>query len=299
MKTVILAGIDNLVFQATDMLNPAEYKLIGYATTIEEAWNVYDENGNLIESVEQLPIMPLAAAVEFEPDAIILAAGNRDDEENLRFMLFRINYKGEVISLYDFFKGFSFKTAAIRKLAWRLDELGVPGAIADLGCNRGDISWQMNAMMPERKLYLFDTFTGYDERDIAVEKENGYSSANIGDYRLSSRENEVLEMRILGRMPYPDMVEIRKGWFPETAYNLEDEQYAMVHIDARLYNPTYSGIQYFFSRMSKGGVIILSNYEDGTSCGVKDAVADLEARYGAFLMVPLCDLSGSVVIIRP
>ncbi len=220
MKTVILAGLDNLVFFAADLLNPARWKLTGFATPIAPAWNIYDENGAVREVIDEIPVMPLDAAVTYEPDCIMLASGNPEDEEKLKYLLFRSDYRGEVVSLYDFFSGVSPRTAAIRKLSWRLSELGIEGATADLGCYRGDISWQMNALMPERKLYLYDTFTGYDSRDVAKELEDGYSDVKANDYSFSAKELENVEQVLLCRMPYPEKVIIRKGWFPESAFAL-------------------------------------------------------------------------------
>ena len=34
-------------------------------------------------------------------------------------------------------------------------------------------------------------------------------------------------------------------------------QYALVHLDADLYSPQFSGLQYFYPRMTPGGVIII------------------------------------------
>lgn len=299
MKTVILAGLDNLVFAMTDVLNPKNMKLVGIASEIKEAWNIYDEDGTLLEEIKELPIMPLETAVTYESDCMVLVAGNKEDEEALKYMVYRTGYQGEVLSLFDISEEFALKTSVLRRVSRRLDELGVEGAIADLGAYRGDISWQMNAMMPERKLYLFDTFTGYDERDVAKEQQLQLSEAQAGTYSLSNNELEHLNERILGRMPYADMVEIRPGWFPETAFDLEDEKYAMVHMDTGLYAPTYSGIQYFFPRMSKGGVILVSGYTNGKSQSVCQAVRDLEEKYGAFLITPLCDIDGTIMIMRP
>lgn len=299
MKTVILAGLDNLAFAAADLLNPKELKLIGFAVTIEQAWNIYDKDGNVKEQIEEMPVMPIEAAVGLEPDIIVLASGTAEEDEALKYMIYRTDYRGEVTSLFEFFQGFSLKTAAIRKMVWRIDRLGIEGAAADLGAYRGDISWQLNALMPDRKLYLFDTFTGYDARDIAKEREQNLSDAKVGDYAFSPREYENLQERILSRMPYRENVVIRQGWFPETAFDLEDEKYALVHMDTGLYNPTYSGIQYFFSRLSKGGVIFVSGYENGKNESVRQAIHDLEVRYGAFLITPLCDLEGTVIITHP
>lgn len=299
MKTVVLAGLDNLVFTASDLLNPAELKLVGYATPIKEAWNIYDKSGNVIEEVEEMPIMPLEAAVQLESDVIVLAAASQEDEEQLKYAIFRTGYLGEVRSLYEYYKDFSVKTAALRKIAWRLRELGVEGVAADLGCGYGEISWQMNALMPERKLYLFDTFTGYDERDVFKEHQLGNVEVEAGKYAFSDREQQKAESLLLDRMPYPESVIVKKGWFPESALDLEKETYALVYMDTGLYAPTFSGIQYFFSRLSRGGMIVLSGYEDGKRRSVHQAIEDLEKQYGAFLITPLCDLDGTIVITRP
>ena len=295
---MIIAGIDNLAFTAADLLDPREYKLIGFGTPIRAAWNVYDESGNILDNIEDMPVMPLEAVASFDPELIVLAADNDEDDEKLKYQLFSADYQGEVVSLREFYKGFSLKTAAIRKLAWRLDSLGIEGSAADLGCYRGDVSWQMNALMPDRKLYLFDTFTGYDNRDIVKERELGLSDAKAGEFALSPLELKSFEDRLLGRMPYEEQVTIVKGWFPETAFDLEDT-FALVHIDTGLYQPTYTGLQYFFPRMEKGGVILVSGYENGRSRSVRQAVDDLEAEYGAFLITPLCDIDGTIMITRP
>ena len=299
MKTIILAGLDNLVFSATDLINPRENKIIGIACEIKEAWNVYDENGTLKEDIDELPIMPIEAAAEFDPDCMITVAASAEDEDVLTHLICRTNYRGDVVSLFSAAQTFSPKTAALRRLSRRMERLCVEGAVADLGTGYGDVAWQLNAMMPERKLYLFDTFSGYDKRDTDWERQLGLSEAQPGECGLTEYEREHYRDRLLGRMPYEDMVEIREGWFPETAYDLESERYALVHIDTGLYAPTYSGIQYFLPRMNRGGVILVSGYTDGKTQSVYRAVCDLEEKYGAFLITPLCDIEGTIVIVRP
>lgn len=51
--------------------------------------------------------------------------------------------------------------------------------------------------------------------------------------------------------------------------------------------------------MSKGGVILVSGYEDGKRESVRLAIQDLEKKYGAFLMLPIADYEGSIAILRP
>ena len=91
----------------------------------------------------------------------------------------------------------------------------------------------------------------------------------------------------------------KNGWFPETAFDLEDEKFALVYMDACLYQPTFTGLEFFFPRMSQGGVILLNGYENVTYGGIHKAVEDMEAKYGAFLILPVGDLLGSVMIVHP
>ena len=44
----------------------------------------------------------------------------------------------------------------------------------------------MNRLFPERKLYLFDTFEGFDQRDIDVELDHGFSRAQAGGFNDTS-----------------------------------------------------------------------------------------------------------------
>ena len=43
----------------------------------------------------------------------------------------------------------------------------VPGAAAELGVFRGDFARHINRLLPERKLYLFDSFQGFEEKSGA------------------------------------------------------------------------------------------------------------------------------------
>lgn len=61
------------------------------------------------------------------------------------------------------------------------------------------------------------------------------------------------------KMSNPEMVQIRKGFFPETAKNI-DEQFAFVNLDFDLYAPTLAGLEFFWPRMSNGGVILVHDY---------------------------------------
>ena len=298
MKKALIIGTDDFIYSVQDFVNPKEMKLIGFGTTVEEEWNVFDENGDIKASIDEMPIMPIDLAAGYDPDVIIAAAQTEEQNDQLKYMLFRISFQKDVIFVRDIMDSFSARGAFLRRTSARISSLGIEGDVAELGCYRGDTAWQLNALFPDRKIFLFDTFIGADPRDIAIEKKMESSSAIPGGPYAFVEPEKMIE-KIMERMPQKEVVTIRNGYFPETALDLEDEKFAFVHIDTELYQPTKAGIEFFYPRMSKGGSILLTGYGSANFSGVRDAVRDLEEKYGAFLMVPIGDLAGSVCIVIP
>ena len=76
--------------------------------------------------------------------------------------------------------------------------IDVPGAMAELGVFRGEFAAAMNALLPERRLYLFDTFAGFDPAEAAPE---GLAAAH---------ENASAEA-VLQRLPYAERAIVRRA----------------------------------------------------------------------------------------
>jgi O-methyltransferase len=73
-------------------------------------------------------------------------------------------------------------------------------------------------------------------------------------------------------------------------------QLSLVNLDADLYNPTKKGLEYFYPRLSPGGVIIVHDYNfkwPGIKKAVDEFVSTIPERP---VMVP--DMEGSVMIVR-
>ena len=164
-------------------------------------------------------------------------------------------------------------------------ELGaVPGAMAELGVFRGEFAAAMNALLPERRLYLFDTFAGFDPAESAPE---GLAAAH---------ENASAEA-VLRRLPRAETADIRAGRFPATAAGLENERFALVSLDADLEESTLAGLRWFVPRMEQGGYLLLHDWNHPGLPGVREALARYEAETGQRLAgVPLCDITGTLVI---
>ena len=142
------------------------------------------------------------------------------------------------------------------------------GSVAECGVWRGEYAKYINYFFPDRTLYLFDTFSGFSEGDVAIDKKNSVGS----DRDTSCFENTSVEY-VRSKLPSPNKAEFRMGHFPETAEGLEQERFVFVRLDMDLYQPTLEGLKVFYPLLSPGGIIMIHDYFDyyGWS-GVKKAV---------------------------
>lgn len=284
MKTIIILGAGQFGRAARLLLNTGRLQLLAYGDNNPALWNTVLD-GVLVCSVEQ--------AVSMSPDLLMIGVTDQARTDALRRQALQAGFRGSFLLLGDLYAQFDIRSATMLRLAERILQKQVPGAAAELGVYKGDLAWKLNALFPDRPLYLFDTFEGFDARDIAAETSSGYSRAAEGDFADTSAE------AVLARLPHPERAILRKGFFPETAAGLSDVRYAFVSLDADLYAPILAGLEYFYPRLNPGGIILLHDYNNGRFKGAKQAVADYEAAHQSLPLVPLCDLHGTAVILRP
>jgi len=161
-------------------------------------------------------------------------------------------------------------------------ERGIAGSIAECGVFQGEFACELNRVFPDKRLYLFDTFSGFDKRDMELEFEKQYSKLKAGHFNITNEE------LVLGKLPNPKMCVVRKGYFPETARDI-DELFCLVNLDFDLYNPTLAGLEFFYPRMVKGGVILVHDYFSTAYRGVRDAVRDFESATDDIHFIPIGD----------
>lgn len=168
---------------------------------------------------------------------------------------------------------------------------GVPGAAAELGVYKGAFARCINKLMPERTLYLFDTFEGFDSAEASRELQ----ADNCGEAFVAAHRNTAAEA-VRSSMPHPESTVIMQGLFPGSLNGLE-ERFAFVSIDADFEESVFEGLKYFVPRMNEGGYIFLHDYNSHELTGVRKAVK----RYGALTgkrlkAVPLCDVNGTLAM---
>lgn len=161
----------------------------------------------------------------------------------------------------------------------------IPGAAAELGVYRGFFARCVNQLLPERTLYLFDSFEGFAEDACASES-----------FQAAHR-NTAMD-KVLSIMPHPEKITLKPGFFPESLEGLE-ERFCLVSLDVDFYQATLDGLEYFWPRLEKGGYLLLHDWGSPKLPGVALALADYETQTGTSLpAVPLCDVGGTLILCK-
>ncbi len=181
------------------------------------------------------------------------------------------------------------RSATLELMSREVYRYGVEGNTAELGVYRGDFAKLINHYFPDRKLYLFDTFEGFDQRDAEADRAGKFSSGTQ-DFSQTS------EKLVLSKMERPENCIIRKGWFPDTAEGIDD-RFCFVSIDADLYQPILAGLEFFYPRLNHGGVIMIHDFNCEGYKGSRQAVKEFCDKNNIGY-VCLSDGFGSAVITK-
>lgn len=234
------------------------------------------------------------------PDAVYLCVINKEAAEEVREKIRNAGFQGQIVDVPGLREIADLRRAFLRLTAREIRERGIGGDLAELGVYQGEFAKEMNALFPERDLLLFDTFEGFDEKDLKIEKEKAADGRNAraaaGDFGDTSTE------LVKGKLPHPEKALFLKGYFPESLQTYpqahpEDRTYCIVSLDTDLYEPTLAGLQFFYPRLEKGGVIIIHDYNSSQYPGVKRAVRAFAEENGIWPM-PLMDLHGTAVVLK-
>lgn len=179
--------------------------------------------------------------------------------------------------------------ALVLNLKQVLDD-GVQGDFAELGVWRGNTAAVLAhfAKVYDRRVNLFDTFEGFDSRDLTgIDSGKPASFANTSVDHVKS---------VIG--DNADRCNFVKGWFPQSLTSeLETVKYCAVSLDCDLYDPMKAGLEHFYPRLSPGGILFLHDYSSGWWNGAKSAIDEFCGETGE-LLVLMPDKSGSAFVRR-
>ena len=259
------------------------------------------KQGSLLCGVPVLSPETALGDQDRHPDRIYLCVINREAAEEVRSVLTeQYEFRGRIDDVPALRETLDIRLAFLRLAAREIRECGIAGDLAELGVYRGDFARKMNALFPEKELLLFDTFEGFDRKDLAIEKEKAADGRNARASAGDFGDTSVPLVR--GRLPFPEQAVFLPGYFPESIRafpeaHAEDRRYCIVSLDTDLYLPTLAGLNFFWPRMAVGGAIIIHDYNSAQYPGVKRAVRDFQSENEVFVM-PLMDLHGTAVLMK-
>ena len=157
----------------------------------------------------------------------------------------------------------------LRLLIKSVISAGVPGDLIEAGVWRGGAVIFMRAALEtygdrERMVWAADSFRGLPDS-------GGFDDARLHSGEMSVSLNEVkANFEWYGWLD--DRIHFLPGWFKDTLPSAPMENLALIRLDGDLYESTYECLKYLYPRLSKGGYIVIDDY----NCypGAKQATED-------------------------
>jgi O-methyltransferase len=140
---------------------------------------------------------------------------------------------------------------------------GIEGDTAECGIYKGTTSWLIcnsnKSSRITRHHFAFDSFCGLSEprKEDGNHWKKGDLSCPLENAKINLSEFE--------------NVHFMQGWIPERFAEVAHRKFAFVHIDVDLYEPTLNSIEFFYPRISPGGIILCDDYGFNSCPGASKA----------------------------
>lgn len=312
-KEEFLCGNQKFIMYNKDILNTMEFDYIIIANSCYKDIIV----NNLHEKYIDMMIIPYVCDCQNKEDAIAKMQMFVDNPRDVVVRLSGLHWKYEILPMHFDLKDTSVlyeqdifveladytRIRTTELIIKELKENNIDGAMAEVGVFRGRFAKIFSHYFPDKNLYLYDTFEGFDSKQLADEIRENHANDKWAQAFYNTSEELVRDYIKNDKNTY-----IRKGLFPDTIKLAEkDEKFCLVSLDADLYEPILEGLRFFYPRLVSGGYILVHDYngldlignEYITLAGVKKAIKNYETEIGKGLCkVPISDMNGSVIITK-
>ena len=158
------------------------------------------------------------------------------------------------------------ETQEILKIAQ--EQLEVSGDFVELGCYEGDTSILLAEILrnSNKHLWIYDSFEGLPEKTREDSSEAG-KNFQKGVLAVSKRDVKLRFLR--SGLPVPI---IKKAWFNELTDADLPPKIAFAFLDGDLYQSIKDSLRLVEDKMTKGGTIIVHDYNNPELPGVTKAV---------------------------
>jgi hypothetical protein len=152
----------------------------------------------------------------------------------------------------------------------------IDGDIAECGVYRGrtlaSIALWVQQHSVRKRIFGFDSFTGFPDEAIAVDlKMGGEPDRNKrhGAFSDTSLQHLIYKLEQLG---VNDLVTLEAGFFSDSLLRHAGRLFSFVHLDCDIYQSYKECLEFFYPRMSPGGIVLLDEYNDAPWPGCNQAV---------------------------
>ncbi len=256
MKKIIVFGASESSISFVRKFEAEGKTLVAWTDNDEKKWG---------KSLYDCPIIPPARIKETDFDTIIILSIS--GYKSICKQLIDLGVPNHKIDKDTLYLNIFARERFVSDLAGVFRKCKMQGAVAEGGVYQGDFSSILNQVFSEKKLYLFDTFEGFDERDVKIEEDCSFSNAVAG--HLNNTSIEIVKEKL----SFVENVQFVKGYFPESAENINDV-FCYVNIDFDLYKPTKSALEFFWPKMIEGGIITVHDYFSSGYDGINQCVDD-------------------------
>ena len=173
----------------------------------------------------------------------------------------------EFRTIYEHFEPTNFRRMdriwALSKFAEAVAE--IEGDTADCGVFEGLSSYVICRALAgtRRRHHVFDSFEGLSEPGTN-------DGSHWTEHALSAAQDVV--QRNLAEFSF---VDYHAGWIPDRFEDVADIQFALVHVDVDLYQPTRDTVAFFDRRMVEGGFMVLDDHGFAVCPGARQAALEV------------------------
>ncbi len=169
---------------------------------------------------------------------------------------------------------------------------GIRGDLIETGVWRGGASIFMRAILaahgiPDRKVYVADSFEGLPRPDEAKYPEDRGDRLHIHPYLAVSQDQVARNFARYGLLD--DQVVFLKGWFKDTLPSAPIERLAVMRLDGDMYESTMDSLSNLYPKLSPGGFCIIDDY---VLEGCRKAVDDFRRLHAISSELHVVDWTG-------
>lgn len=171
---------------------------------------------------------------------------------------------------------------------------GIAGDFMETGVWRGGATILMRAILKEeaiedRKVWLADSFEGLPKpnaKEYSWDRGNKLHELNLLNVSLDEVKENFKKYDLLD-----NQVCFLKGWFKDTLPTAPVKKLALLRLDGDLYESTILALEHLYPKLSKGGYLIVDDYNAFEYC--QRAVDDYRAHHA--ITAPIVEIDGEAI----